>query len=97
MGGNYHAKACGANDVLVAYRDALGEEVKPVTHYDTGVYGINILFDLTTLLGLMHRSQIPQNQSNNILPYLSKKVWSRLSKDDIIPFIKSTQAFLTRK
>jgi predicted ATP-grasp superfamily ATP-dependent carboligase len=91
MGGNTFATACGANFVLAAYRDTLGEDVKAITHYQTGVYQINIIWDVLTLFGLTRSDHISQHQSRTLLPYVRKKVWARLSKDDIIPFIQSAR------
>ncbi len=97
MGGNSIATASGVNNILAAYKDTLGEVVEPITRYDAGVYQINLLMDVATLSGFMHRDRLSPKQSRGIRPYFKRKAWARLSKDDFVPFIKSTQSYLTRK
>lgn len=86
MGGNLLPSLLGANSQLVAYQDIIGESVTPIMRYPYGIYGINLLFDLTLLVkhGIAGRLT-----SSDLIPYLNKKYWSRFSHDDPLPFFKS--------
>jgi predicted ATP-grasp superfamily ATP-dependent carboligase len=95
MGGNGIETASGVNNILAAYKDTLGEKVEPIKNYETGVYQISLIMDMATLSGIMNRDRLVPTQSRDIRPYLKRKIWSRLSRDDFVPFIKSIRAYLS--
>jgi predicted ATP-grasp superfamily ATP-dependent carboligase len=86
MGGNLFPSLLGANSLLIAYQDILGESVTPIMSYPYGIYGINLLFDLPILI---KRGLTGRIASRDLIPYLNKKYWSRFSTDDPLPFVKS--------
>jgi predicted ATP-grasp superfamily ATP-dependent carboligase len=83
-GSSYFAVACGMNHVLRAYLDALGEEIHPVTDYESYVYKIHILRDFPLLLNkLVHGNFSIQD----IYTYFRKIHWQVFSLDDALPFL----------
>jgi predicted ATP-grasp superfamily ATP-dependent carboligase len=91
MGGNLFPSILGANSLLVAYQDIVGESVTPIMSYPYGIYGINLLFDLTILV---KRGITGRITSSDLIPYLSKKYWSRFSFDDPLPFFTSVYTLI---
>jgi predicted ATP-grasp superfamily ATP-dependent carboligase len=98
MGGNYFVMQCGVNDVLAAYRDALGYPVTPITQYMYGVYGINRPIDAITLMKSAVQGRL---SAHDLHPYLRPHHSSRFSWTDPLPFLKGIQTLivdtLTRK
>jgi predicted ATP-grasp superfamily ATP-dependent carboligase len=86
MGGNLFPSLLGANTLLSAYQDIVGESVTPIMRYPYGVYGINLLFDIPLLV---KRGLTGRLTSSDLIPYLTTKYWSRFSTEDPLPFFKS--------
>jgi predicted ATP-grasp superfamily ATP-dependent carboligase len=86
MGGNIFPSILGANHILTAYYDILGEPVAPIFSYEYGVYGVSLLKDIPTLL---RRVLTCQASSSDLEPYIRKNFWSRFSFDDPLPFFKN--------
>jgi predicted ATP-grasp superfamily ATP-dependent carboligase len=84
MGGNAIAAACGMNDVLAAYRDAVGEEVQPFTTYESDHFHIDLTRDLRILLYRLRHHQLTMRDLD---PYLRKKAWQFWSFTDGRPFL----------
>jgi predicted ATP-grasp superfamily ATP-dependent carboligase len=90
-GGNYFGVACGMNHVLLAYLDAIGEDVEPVKDYELDLFGINILKDTPILLSkILHR----QISYQDIFMYFRKKYIFKFSEDDVLPYLKDIQGFI---
>jgi predicted ATP-grasp superfamily ATP-dependent carboligase len=82
-GDNDFLRACGANHILAAYQEALGEAMKPTTTYESGRYNIVLKFDIRqNLQRLVQGDPFPQI----LTPYMNKKKWRSLSRDDPLPF-----------
>jgi D-aspartate ligase len=94
MGANYFPFMCGANTVLTAYLDILGEETPPVKDYDVGVYHIYVERDIKILMRMLARGQFSREI---MLPYLRKKVWYTFSMDDPLPYFRFLYAYLVEK
>jgi predicted ATP-grasp superfamily ATP-dependent carboligase len=85
MGGNAHSTACGANDILAAYRDALGYPITRINQYKVGVHSAFLINDLKTLLVYArHRSLRMQDV---LAPYRSPNQLGVLAWDDPLPFV----------
>jgi predicted ATP-grasp superfamily ATP-dependent carboligase len=83
-GGNYFGVTCGMNHIWLAYQDALGHPITPLTRYQTGIYGINLLPNLVYQLSqLLQRRFTPRN----LLPYLHRNQYLILSRRDGRPFL----------
>jgi predicted ATP-grasp superfamily ATP-dependent carboligase len=85
MGGNAISAACGANDILTAYRDVLGEKVAPLLTYESGLYFIDVGTDLETMLALVVRRDFSIREF--LHPYRQKKAFNILSRTDPLPFL----------
>lgn len=62
--------------------------------YDVGVYGINVGRDIKILMKMLANGQFSREK---MLPYFRKKVWSRLSMDDPIPYFIDLYVYLLGK
>jgi predicted ATP-grasp superfamily ATP-dependent carboligase len=82
---NNHVVQCGVNHILMAYRDALGLPVYPVSQYATGVYCITVMTDITSIFRRMRSHDL--TVQDMIRPYISKKHWATMSWDDPLPFV----------
>jgi predicted ATP-grasp superfamily ATP-dependent carboligase len=93
MGGNRFETACGANDILAAYRDVLGYKVMPMLRYETGVYFIDEIEELGSILSLTLQRQLSFRAL--LHPYrATKKTLNYLSREDPLPYLtKMTQIF----
>ena len=94
MGCNNFPFVCGANIVLTAYLDILGEKLQPVKDYDVGVYRINFMQDYRIMMRMLAKGQFSREL---ILPYLRKKDWKMFSMDDPIPWAKNVYHNLLAK
>jgi predicted ATP-grasp superfamily ATP-dependent carboligase len=83
-GDNDFLRACGANHILAAYQEALGEPVDPITTYEIGKYNINLKLDFYQHLW---RRLHGQPFTNTLTPYLHSKKWRNLSTTDPVPFL----------
>jgi predicted ATP-grasp superfamily ATP-dependent carboligase len=86
MSANAHVSACGINYVLVAYLEALGHDVPALSDYTAGVYDIDLLFDLRSIVNnLVHGSL---SFRKLIQSYRGRKEWRVYARDDPLPFLK---------
>jgi predicted ATP-grasp superfamily ATP-dependent carboligase len=83
--------ACGVNDTLTAYHDALGEEVHPQDTYQSEVYYITDIEDLRSLWILARQRQLT---SQAFKPYLRRKQLHLLSRDDSLPLLREITRLL---
>jgi D-aspartate ligase len=93
MGCNYFPFVCGANIVLTACLDIVGEEAQPVKNYEVGVYRINVGRDYKILLRMFAKGQFSREKMR---PYLGKVNWYMFSKDDPMPYFKSLSLSIAR-
>jgi predicted ATP-grasp superfamily ATP-dependent carboligase len=84
-GGNYFGVTCGMNHVLLAYHDALGRAITPISQYHEGIYGINLLANLRYQLDQLRHGQF---SPRTLLPYLQRKQYLIFSWRDGRPFLK---------
>jgi predicted ATP-grasp superfamily ATP-dependent carboligase len=84
LGGNNFAAQCGINNILIAYHDALGENVEPVTRYTTDVYKIKYILDLPLLLRRLLRGNLA---THDLRPYIQKHVGHIHLHNDALPFL----------
>jgi predicted ATP-grasp superfamily ATP-dependent carboligase len=89
QGGNYFGVVCGANHVLAAYRDSLGQRIQPVTKYRVGIYYFVMVQDLITLMKIAGRGQLVGQE---LVPFLKDRHWNVWSADDVTPFLKHVWA-----
>ena len=83
-GGNAFGAACGMNHILLAYQEALGLPITPLTHYRTDLCGINLLPNLRyQLIQILQGRFSPRN----LLPYFHPKQFLILSRQDGRPFL----------
>jgi predicted ATP-grasp superfamily ATP-dependent carboligase len=85
MGGNYLGVACGANHVLAAYRDSLGDALPPPRPYQAGLYYLNDLQDLSTFVKLGVRRQL---STQDIWSFVGPKLWQQWSPADPLAFVR---------
>jgi predicted ATP-grasp superfamily ATP-dependent carboligase len=84
-GGNYYGVVCGMNHVLLAYLDAIGEDVQPLKDYELYLYGINLVKDAPILLNKILDGKISYQ---DIYMYFKKKYIFKFSEEDVLPFFK---------
>jgi predicted ATP-grasp superfamily ATP-dependent carboligase len=94
MGGNAISAACGANDILAAYRDVLGQEVSPRLTYKSGLYFIDVGTDLETMLMLVARRDFSLRAF--LHPYRQQKAFNILSRTDPLPFLTLLSTLLRK-
>jgi predicted ATP-grasp superfamily ATP-dependent carboligase len=91
MGGNYLGAVCGANHVRAAYLDTLGEPVPRMTSYRSGVYYLNDMEDLLTLVKMSIHGDLT---GRDLIPFVRPKQWQQWSTDDPRPFLHLIRQFL---
>jgi predicted ATP-grasp superfamily ATP-dependent carboligase len=84
MGDSYIGIEYGMNDVLAAYRDALGNDVAPIHAYTPGIW---FVAELEYLQMLITRALKRGISRRDLLPYFQHKFWFIMSRDDPSPFI----------
>jgi predicted ATP-grasp superfamily ATP-dependent carboligase len=92
VGGNNNDVAIGANSVLLAYRDTLGEPVQPITQYAHGVYDIDVLTDLYAVPVLLYHRQISLREI--ITPYSHRNSYNLFSRSDPRPIVTALHELL---
>jgi len=92
-GSNSHMLACGVNPILASYREALGEDLPPLSKYQSGVYYINALRDLRSIKRMLREKRF--SIRDVLAPYLGKKNLVLLSRDDPEPFIPRIKGIYT--
>jgi predicted ATP-grasp superfamily ATP-dependent carboligase len=85
MGGNAHSTACGANDILAAYRDALNRPIAPITQYTVGIHSAFFINDLKTLMVCARQRSLTMREV--LAPYRSPNQLGVLARNDPLPFI----------
>jgi hypothetical protein len=83
--------ACGMNHVLLAYLDAIGEDVQPLKDYELDLYHINVLRDIPILMNKIVHGQFSYQ---DIYMYFRKKLGHIFSKDDVLPFFTAIQVII---
>jgi predicted ATP-grasp superfamily ATP-dependent carboligase len=87
--------ACGLEDNLTAYRDALGLDVPPQTSYTTDLYYIWEPEDLRSLWQLARRRQLTRHAVD---PYVHRaKQFHILARDDLGPVVQILTRRLQRR
>jgi predicted ATP-grasp superfamily ATP-dependent carboligase len=86
---NNHLARIGVNQVLTAYREAIGERVAPMRKYHTGIYSINVLRDLRSIINQLRAGELVL--TDMFRPYVGEKHWLIYARDDPLPFIKIAQ------
>jgi predicted ATP-grasp superfamily ATP-dependent carboligase len=76
--------ACGLDDNITAYHDALGNDVHPKNSYKSDLYYIWDPEDLYSLWLLARRGQLT---CHALIPFIRPKQWNMLSRDDPRPLI----------
>jgi predicted ATP-grasp superfamily ATP-dependent carboligase len=84
MGDSYIGIEYGMNDVLAAYRDALGDDVEPIHAYTPGIWFVAELGYLKMLITRALKRRISRR---DLLPYFQHKYWFLFSRHDIKPFL----------
>jgi predicted ATP-grasp superfamily ATP-dependent carboligase len=92
LGGNYFTTQCGINDVFIAYRDAIGEEVAPATHYMLDRYKIKYLLDIPLMVRWLLRGKVGLK---SLRPYFQKHAGHIHLRHDVLPFVQALRAALT--
>jgi predicted ATP-grasp superfamily ATP-dependent carboligase len=94
-GGNTHALACGFNQILLAYREAIGESISPISRYMTNVYSTDMLSDILTVTMMLRQRQL--DGSTLIRSYTQKRIDWLFWWNDLAPFFKQLQILFTTK
>lgn len=81
--------ASGVNCSLMAYREAIGETVTPQMAYKAGVYGINVIQDLSSVRQMLRHRRF--NMREILYPYRGHRHWFIYARDDPLPFVKMIQ------
>jgi predicted ATP-grasp superfamily ATP-dependent carboligase len=92
LGGNNFAAQCGINNILIAYHDALGEPMEPLTQYTTDVYKIKYLLDIPLLLRRLLHGNLART---DLRPYLQQHVGHIHLQTDALPFLHAFRDFLS--
>ena len=92
---NSFPSMCGVNIILTAYLEAIGKEVKPLKKYETGIYNIYLLRDLTTILS--KNADLDQRFlfRKRLTSYIGRKHYSDFAGDDPKPFLTSLLNLMT--
>ena len=92
---NSFPSMCGVNIILTAYLEAIGKEVEPMEKYETGIYNIYLLRDLTTILS--KNADLDQRFlfRKRLTSYIGRRHWSDYARDDPKPFLISLSNLLT--
>jgi predicted ATP-grasp superfamily ATP-dependent carboligase len=94
-GGNYIGVTIGANDVLAAYQDMLGQPLDPVTTYELGIHYIDgLAYDLVTML---YRAVQRRLTRHELRPYVEQPYLNYLVRDDPLPFFIDVIGMLKSK
>jgi predicted ATP-grasp superfamily ATP-dependent carboligase len=93
MSGNAMALSCGVNHILAAYHDTLGHPMAPQLQYHSGVYHIDSLVALPTLLV---RAMHGQAHLRDLQPYRHRPHWHIWSRNDSLPWLQAIRHALPR-
>jgi predicted ATP-grasp superfamily ATP-dependent carboligase len=91
QGGNYFGVVCGANHVLAAYHDSLGQALTPSKEYRRDIHFCNLALDLYAFLKMAAQRELTRH---DIPAFFRHKHWTYLFPDDPQPFLKDLQRLL---
>jgi predicted ATP-grasp superfamily ATP-dependent carboligase len=92
-GDSYMGRACGADDIYAAYRDALGLDVPSPTTYTLGYAYVNEFTSLHALFLQASRGQLSKHAFDWIV---RQKYWRTVARDDLRPVIIELKRYIAR-
>jgi predicted ATP-grasp superfamily ATP-dependent carboligase len=78
---------CGANHIVMAYRDALGDPITPIQTYEVGVHSKAFFMDIKAITAKLVRGRLAYRQV--LQSYRGKQDWLVYARDDPLPFLHS--------
>ena len=90
-GDSYMGRACGSDDILAAYCDALGNDISSTDKYQHGIYYIREISSLKTIFNRITHGQ--PSHLGDLVRMFPKTNFHLFSRDDLLPvFVELRQS-----
>ena len=89
------AAACGVDLPVIAFRDAIGQEQKPITYWEDGVIWLRLTQDFSAALELRRRGRI--TFTDWIRSLRGKRIHALLAADDLAPFVRFYARYISHQ